>query len=75
MQLLMLKAGPSVFVIDSMLTVVVVDVGSSTNQERQSAALFLSPEIHTKFILYIASSRLHLLTLLFLTFRKFASGL
>ena len=39
-----------------------VDV-TSTNHERQSAALFLAPEIHSKVILYVASSRLHLLTL------------
>ena len=77
MQLLVLQAGPSVFVIVSMLIVVVVDVSSSTNHERQSAALFLAPEIHSKFILYVASSRLHLLTLLFafLPFKNFSSGL
>ena len=74
MQLLVLKAGPLVCVTVSMLTVVVVDVGSSTNHERQSAALFLAPEIHSKVILYVASSRLHLLTLLFafFPFRNFA---
>ena len=49
----------------------------STNNERQSAALFLAPEIHSKVILYVASSRLHLLTLLFafFPFRNHASGL
>ena len=35
-----------------------------TNLERLSAALFLAPEIHSKVILYVASSRLHLFTLL-----------
>ena len=35
-----------------------------TNLERQSAALFLAPEIHSKEMLYVASSRLHQLTLL-----------
>ena len=35
-----------------------------TNWERQSAALFLAPEIHSKEMLYVASSKLHLLTLL-----------
>ena len=52
------------------------DVGS-TNCERQSAALFLAPEIHSKVILYVASSRLHLLTLLFafFPFRYCVSGL
>ena len=73
----MLKSGPSVCVAISMLTVVVVDVVGSTNHESQSAALFLAPEIHSKVILYVASSRLHLLTLLFafFPFRYFASGL
>ena len=57
-----------------MLTNVVIDL---TNLERQSAALFLAPEIHLKEILYVVSSRLHLLTLLlaFLPFRNFAKGL
>ena len=44
-----------------MLTDVVIGL---TNPERQSAALFLAPEIHSKEMLYVASSRLHLLTLL-----------
>ena len=35
-----------------------------THLERQSATLFLAPEIHLKVMLYVASSRLHLLTLL-----------
>ena len=39
----------------SMLTDVDVKMGF-TNQERQSAALFLAPEIHSKVILYMASS-------------------
>ena len=48
-----------------------------TNLERQSAALFLAPEIHLKVMLYVASSRLHLLTLLlaFFPFRNWAKGL
>ena len=77
MQLLVLKAGLSVCVTVSMLTVVVVDSGSSTSHERQSAALFLASEIHSKAILYVASSRLHLLTLLlaFFPFKNFVSGL
>ena len=59
---------------DSMLTDVLV---GNTNLERQSAALFQAPEIHFKEMLYVASSRLHLLTLLlvFLPFRKCARGL
>ena len=54
-----------------MLTDVVVGL---TNLERQSAALFLAPEIHSKEMLYVASFRLHLLTLLlvFLPFRNHA---
>ena len=57
-----------------MLTDVLVGV---TNVERQSAALFLAPKIHSKEVLYVASSRLHLLTLLlvFLPLRKCATGL
>ena len=60
----------------SLLTDVDVEVGF-TNWEKQSAALFLAPEIHSEVILYVASSRLHLLTLLlaFLPFRNHASGL
>ena len=47
-----------------------------TNLERQSAALFLAPEIHSKEM-YVTSSRLHLLTLLLVFFllRNHASGL
>ena len=72
-----LKAGLSVCVTVSMLAVVVVDVGNSINHERQSAALFLASEINLKVILYVASSRLHLLTLLFafFPFKNFARGL
>ena len=44
-QLLVWKAGPSVVVAVSILTV----VGSGfTNLERQSAAFFFAPEIHSK---------------------------
>ena len=48
-----------------------------TNLERQSTALFLVPEIHSKEMLYVASSRLHLLTLIlvFLPIRNHARGL
>ena len=48
-----------------------------TNLERQSAALILAPEIHLKEMLYVASSRLHLLTLLlaFFPFRNHTKGL
>ena len=57
-----------------MLTEVVLGL---TNLERQSAALFLAAEIHSKEMLYVTSSRLHLLTLLlaFLQFRNHAKGL
>ena len=59
-----------------MLTDVDVKMGF-TNLERQSAALFLAPEIHLKVTLYVARSRLHLLTLLlaFFSFRNCTSGL
>ena len=66
-QPLVWKAGPSVEETVSMLTGVVIGL---INLERQSAALFLAPEIHLKEMLYVASSRLHLLTLL-LTFMPF----
>ena len=47
------------------------------NLERQSAALFLAPGIHSKEVLYVVSSRLHLLTLIlvFLPLRNHARGL
>ena len=50
-QLLVLKAGPSVWVTVSMLIVVRVAGSYSTNLERQSAALFLAPEIHSNAML------------------------
>ena len=48
-----------------------------TNLERQSAALFLAPKIHSNELLYVVSSRLHLFTLLlvFLPLRNCARGL
>ena len=75
--LLVLKAGLSVCVTVSMLPVVVVVVGSSTNHERQSDTLVLAPGIHLKVLLYVVSSRFHLLTLLFVffPFKNFARGL
>ena len=53
-----------------------VPVGK-TSLERKSAALFLALEIHLNVILYVASSRLHLFTLLlvFLPLRNHARGL
>ena len=53
-----------------------VPVGK-TSLERQSAALCLAPEIHSKVILYMVSSRLHLFTLLlvFLPLRNHTRGL
>ena len=70
----MWKAGPSVEEAVNMLTDVLVGF---TSLERQSAALFLAPEIHLKEMLYVTSSKLHLLTLLlvFFPFRKCARGL
>ena len=48
-----------------------------TSLERQSAALFLAPDIHSKVMFWVASSKLHLLTLLFafFPFRNLARGL
>ena len=73
-QLLVWKAGPSMKEAGKMLTDVLVGV---TNLERQSDALFLAPEIHSKEMLYVASSKLHLLTflLVFFLFRKYTRGL
>ena len=70
----MLKAGLSVDEAVSMLT----DVERGlTSLERQSAALFLAPDIHSKVMLYVASSKLHLFTLLFafFPFKNHAKGL
>ena len=73
-QLLVWKAGPSVEEAVNILTDVLVGV---TNLERQSAALFLAPEIHSKEMLYVGSSKFHLLTLLLVFFplRKNARSL
>ena len=73
-QLLVWKAGPSLKEAVSMLIDVVI---GDTNLERQSAALFLAPEIHSNEMLYVVSSRLHLLTLLlvFLPLRNCARAL
>ena len=48
-----------------------------TSLVRQSAALCLAPEIHSKEMLHVASSKLHLLTLLLVFFllRNHARGL
>ena len=72
--LLVWKADPLLEEAVSMLTDVVVCV---TNLERQLAALFLAPEIYSKERSYVASSKLHLLTLLLVFFplRKHARGL
>ena len=69
-----LKAGLSSKEAVSMLIDVVVCV---TNLEGQSTALFLAQEIHSDEMLYVASSRLHLFTLLlvFLPLRNHARGL
>ena len=73
-RLLVWKTGPSLEETVNMLIVVLVGV---TNLERQSAALFLAPEIHSKEMFYVASSKLHLFTLLLVFFplRKCARGL
>ena len=73
-QPLVWKTGPSFREAVSML--VDIPVGE-TSLERQSAALFLAPEIHSNVILYVESSRLHLFTLLlvFLPLRNRARDL
>ena len=75
--LLVLNAGPSMCVVDSMLTSVGLLWGNSTKHDRQSAALLHAPDIHLKVMLYVASSSTHLLTLLFAFFplRNLANGL
>ena len=72
-----LKAGPSLFETDTMLIDADGMEGSSTRCDRQSAALFLAPDIHSNVILYVVSSSPHLFTLLlaFFPFRNFASCL
>ena len=73
-QLLVWKAGPSFMEVVSMLMDVPV---GKTSLERQSAALFLAPEIYLNVILYVVSSRLHLFSLLlvFLPLQNHARGL
>ena len=76
-QLLVLKAGPSRLVVDSMLILAGVSWGNSTRHERDSAALLQATDIHSKVVLYVASTIPNLLTLLFmfLPFRNFVRGL
>ena len=51
-------------------------LGSSTSHERQSAALFLAPEIHSNVMLYEVSSSPHLLIFVFsfVPFKNRAKG-
>ena len=49
--LLALNAGPSGLVADSICTVAGLSCGNSTSHERQSAALFWAPDIHSKVVL------------------------
>ena len=75
--LLVLNAGPSRLVADSMFIVACLSGGNSTRCKRQSAALLWAPDIHSKVTLYVASSNPYLFTLLFAFFplRNLASGL
>ena len=52
-------------------------LGSSTRRDRQSAALFFAPEIHSNVMLQEASSSLHLLIFMFsfFLFKNHAKGL
>ena len=61
---MVLKAGLSLFEIDTMLIDADGIEGSSTRHDRQSAALFLASDIHSNVILHVASSSPHLFTLL-----------
>ena len=51
--------------------------GSAIRWGRQSAALFLAPDIYSNVMLQVANSSPHLFTLLFafFPFKNFASGL
>ena len=75
--LLVLNAGPSECVANSMLIVVSLFWGKSTRYDRHSAALLYALNIYSKEMWYVASSCPHLLTLLFafFPFRNLASGL
>ena len=62
MWLLVWKAGPSGA---EAVSLFMATLACETNLERPSAALFLALDIHSKLMLYVANSRLHLFTLLF----------
>ena len=66
----MLKSGPSLCETDTMLIDADGMEGSSTRHDRQSAALFLAPDIHSNGIFYVASSSLYLCTLLLAFFHS-----
>ena len=74
---LMLNASPPKFVAVSSLMVVLSLVHNLTSLERQLAALFHAPDIHSNVILLVTISSPHLLTLLlaFFPFRNLASDL
>ena len=74
--LLVWAAGPSGVDVTNMLMEAVEVTGvflTSTNCERQSAALLWAPGIHSKVMLYVVSSSDHMFTLLFafLPYRNF----
>ena len=61
-------AGPSRVDVTTMLMEALEVTGMSltpTNHDKQSDALLQAPDIHSKVMLYVASSSNHLLTLLF----------
>ena len=66
----MLKAGQSLFVTDTTLIDADGIEGSPTRHDRQLAALFLAPDIHSNVILYAASSSPHLFNLLLVFFHS-----
>ena len=70
--------GPSRVDVNTMLMEALEGTGvslTSTNHDRQSAALLQDPDIHSEVMLYVASSSNHLYPLLFafLPFRNFCS--
>ena len=75
----MLVAGPSRVNVTTMLMEALEVTGvslTSTNYERQSAALLWAPDIHSKVMLYVADSSDHPFNLLFafLPLRNFCMG-
>ena len=71
------SAGDAVTEMMRMLVATASFLGTSTNYDRQSAALFCAPDIHSKVMLYVDNSSDHQFTLLlaFSPLRNFAKGM